>query len=113
MTISRRDFIKWISASAGAAAVSGCAGTDSPSGGPAAGRVVVIGAGYGGATAAKYVKMWAPDIDVVLVERGAEFVSCPISNLVLGGSIQLRDVTVNYDGLRKRGIRLVRGEVVS
>jgi len=103
MTITRREFIKWVSASAGAAAVSGCATT-----GGGAGRVVVIGAGYGGATAAKYVKMWAPDIDVTVVERGAEFISCPISNLVLGGSIQMKDVTHGYDGLKKRGITLVR-----
>jgi len=107
MTITRREFIKWVSATAGAAAVSGCATT-----GGGAGRVVVIGAGFGGATAAKYVKMWAPDIDVTVVERGAEFVSCPISNLVLGGSIQLKDVTHGYDGLKKRGITLVRDEAV-
>ena len=108
MTISRRDFIKWVSATAGAAAVGGCATTNG-----SAGRVVVIGAGYGGATAAKYVKMWAPDIAVTVVERGAEFISCPISNLVLGGSIQLKDVTHGYDGLKKRGITLVRDEAVS
>lgn len=108
MTITRREFIKWVSASAGAAAVSGCATT-----GGNAGRVVVIGAGYGGATAAKYVKMWAPDIDVTVVERGAEFISCPISNLVLGGSIQLKDVTHGYDGLKKRGITLVRDEATA
>ncbi|MBI4189925.1 MAG: FCSD flavin-binding domain-containing protein [Betaproteobacteria bacterium] len=108
MTISRRDFIKWVSATAGAAAVSGCATTSG-----SAGRVIVIGAGYGGATAAKYVKMWAPDIAVTVVERGAEFISCPISNLVLGGSIQLKDVTHGYDGLKKRGVTLVRDEAVS
>jgi sulfide dehydrogenase [flavocytochrome c] flavoprotein subunit len=110
MALSRREFIKWISAGAGAAAVGGCAGTMD---GPSSGRVVVIGAGYGGATAAKYVKMWAPDIDVTVVERGSEFISCPISNLVLGGSIQLKDVTLGYDGLTKRGIRLVHGEAVA
>ena len=108
MTISRREFIKWVSATAGAAAVGGCATT-----GGTAGRVVVIGGGYGGATAAKYVRMWAPDIAVTVVERGGEFISCPISNLVLGGSIQLKDVTHGYDGLKKRGVTLVRDEAVS
>src|SRR5450631_4084530 len=62
MTISRREFMQWVTAAAGAAAVGGCATT-----GGSSGRVVVIGAGYGGATAAKYVKLWAPDIDVTLV----------------------------------------------
>ncbi len=108
MTITRREFIQWISATAGAAAVSGCATTAG-----SAGRVVVIGAGYGGATAARHVKMWAPDIDVTVVERAAEFISCPISNLVLGGSIQLKDVTLGYDGLKKRGITLVRDDAIA
>ena len=109
MTLNRREFIKWMSAGAGVAAVAGCAGT----GGPSAGRVVVIGASYGGATAAKYVRMWAPDIEVTLVERNSEFISCPISNLVLGGSKTLKDITVSYDGLSKYGIRLVRDEATA
>jgi sulfite dehydrogenase len=107
MTIKRRDFIKWISATAGLAAVGGCATTG---GGSGAGRVVVIGGGYGGATAAKFIRLWAPDIDVTLVERNGEFVSCPISNLVLGGNTQMSTITMGYDGLRKRGVQVVRGE---
>lgn len=109
MTNSRREFIKWVSATAGMAAIAGCATTS----GGGAGRVVVIGGGYGGATAAKYIKMWAPDIDVTLVERNNEFVSCPISNLVLGGNARIQDITMNYDGLRKRGVRMVRGDAVA
>ncbi len=109
MALKRRDFLKWAGAAAGSAVVTGCATTGSGS----AGRVVVIGAGYGGATAAKYVKMWAPDIDVTLVERGSEFVSCPLSNLVIGGNAQLTDITMSYDGPRKRGIRMLRDEAVA
>lgn len=110
MVITRREFIKWVSATAGMTAVAGCA-TTTGSGG--AGRVVVIGAGYGGATAAKYIKMWAPDIDVTVVERGTEFISCPMSNLVLGGNAQMQDITMGYGGLRNRGVRMVSGEVVA
>ncbi|HEY3582859.1 MAG TPA: FAD-dependent oxidoreductase, partial [Casimicrobiaceae bacterium] len=45
-------------------------------------RVVVIGAGYGGATAARYLALWGgDDVDVTLVERDVAFVSCPLSNL--------------------------------
>src|SRR5689334_22419367 len=114
MATTRRDFIRWISVTAGATAVSACAGPETVSSRrPSAGRVVVIGGGYGGATAAKYVKMWAPDIDVIVVERNSEFISCPLSNLVLGGSIQLKDLTMSRDGLRKRGIRIVRDEAIS
>src|SRR3972149_644269 len=108
MTISRRAVIKGVSATAGAAAVGGCATT-----GGGAGRVVVIGASYGGATAAKYVRMWAPDIEVTLVERNSEFISCPISNLVLGGSKTLKDVTVGYGGLAKYGVNMVRDEATA
>lgn len=104
MTLNRRDFIKWASAGAGVAAVSGCAAT----GGGSAGRVVVIGGGYGGATAAKFVKLWAPDIDVTLVEPNEYFVSCPISNLVIGGNAQMNQITYSYDGLRGRGIKVIR-----
>lgn len=108
MMLQRRDFLKWIGAAAGSAAMAGCA---TPGAG-SAGRVVVIGAGYGGATAAKYVKLWAPDIDVTLVERGTRFVSCPLSNLVLGGNAQMSDITRGYEGLSRRGIRVVRGDAV-
>ena len=109
MTLNRREFIKWMSAAAGVGAVAGCATT----GGPSAGRVVVIGAGFGGATAAKYVRMWAPDIEVTLVERNSEFISCPISNLVLGGSKTLADITVGYGGLGKYGVKMVRDDAVA
>jgi len=66
---------------------------------------VVVGAGYGGATAAKYLSMWSRGtIDVTLVEPDAEFVSCPMSNLVLGGNASIQDVTMGYAGLRDRGV---------
>jgi sulfite dehydrogenase len=110
MTLNRREFLKWVAASGGAAAVAGCAGTDA---GPGAAKVVVIGGGYGGATAARFVKLWAPDIDVTVVERNTEFVSCPISNLVLAGNTELGGLTMSYEGLRKRGIRMVRDDAVS
>ena len=108
MPLSRREFIQWMSAGAGVGALAGCAG----SGGPSAGRVVVIGGGYGGATAAKYVRLWSPDIDVTLVERDRMFVSCPLSNLVLGGSKTLADITVSYDGLAKHGVKVVFDDAV-
>ena len=84
MALSRRQFIKWASASAvlNAATLPGCIST----GRGASPRVVVIGGGYAGATAAKYVKKWGPNVEVTMVERDLEFISCPLSNLVLGGS---------------------------
>jgi sulfite dehydrogenase len=109
MTISRREFVKWASAGAGVATLAGCAA----GGRGSAGRVVVVGGGYGGATAAKYVKMWAPDIDVTLIESNDYFVSCPISNLVLGGNAQMNQITFSYDGLRSRCIRVLKDTAIA
>jgi sulfite dehydrogenase len=105
---SRRGFLK--SLAAGAVA---CAARAARAQGRSAGRVVVIGAGYAGATAAKYLRLWAPDIEVTLIEREPDFVSCPLSNLVLGGSKTLADITIAYDGLTRRGVKLLRGEAVA
>lgn len=73
-------------------------------------RVVVIGGGYGGATAAKYVRLLSDyRMDVTLVEPDAAFVSCPMSNLVLGGSKGMADITTPYTGLsRHHGVNVVR-----
>src|SRR5918998_803915 len=114
MSLTRREFLKWLSAGAGVGVLPACetprSAGDAPSG---AARVVVIGGGYGGATAAKYVKMWAPDIDVLLVERDQHFISCPISNLVLAGNTTMQEITMGREGLRKHGVRLVRDEATA
>ena len=82
---------------------------------PAKARVLVVGGGYGGATAAKYLRLFSDQkLDVVLVEPNAAFVSCPMSNLVLGGSKTLADMTVPYASLaRSHGVRVVKDMVAS
>ena len=92
-------------------ALGGCATTGA--GGPSLGRVVIVGGGFGGATAAHYLKMWGGNIDVTLVERNPEFISCPISNLVLGGHKQMADITRGYDGLKAIGVKVVQGDVTA
>lgn len=76
----------------------------------AAARVVVIGGGYGGATAARYLRTWSRGtVDVTLVEPDAAFVSCPLSNLVVAGYQQMADITLPYDTLvRRHGVKHVR-----
>jgi sulfite dehydrogenase len=103
---------RWLTAGAalGGLALAGCASTAS---GPSIGRVVVVGGGFGGTTAARYLRMWGGNVDVTLVERGANFVSCPISNLVVGGYKQMADITRSYDGLRALGVKVVQGEVLA
>ncbi|HXS53807.1 MAG TPA: NAD(P)/FAD-dependent oxidoreductase [Usitatibacter sp.] len=72
-------------------------------------RVVVVGGGYGGATAAKYLRLLDPSIDVVLVEPREAFVACPGSNRVIGGFRTLADITTSYTALeRSHGVRVVR-----
>lgn len=111
MSIQRREFLLAAGAAAAAATLPGCATTG---GAAPAGKVVVIGGGYGGATVAKYVRMWSDGkVDVTVVEASAEFVSCPLSNLVLGGSKQIADITVSYDNLvRRHGVKMVHDTAV-
>lgn len=77
-------------------------------------RVVVVGGGYAGATAAKYLRLWGGDaLEVVLIERNTRFISCPLSNLVLGGSKTIGELTFGYSGLEAHGVRLVQDEVTA
>ena len=112
---TRREFIKAIGAGAAAAAtpaiLSGCA-TEPAAPPKPIGRVIVIGGGYGGATCAKYIRMWSERrIEVFLIERSPQFVSCPVSNLVLGGSRSIQDITFGYEKLREYGVQVIRDEV--
>ena len=113
MTLNRRDFLKISGAGAASTLVAGCA---SHSAGPAAAtanpKVVVVGAGFGGATCAKYLRMWGPNIEVTLIEPNDKFVSCPLSNWVLGGIKTMDDITQSYDNLPKHGIKMVKDWVV-
>jgi len=107
---TRRDFLKLTAAGASSAALAGCAAV--PEVRKPVGRVIVIGAGYGGATAAKYIRMWSQGtIEVFLIERGTEFVSCPMSNLVLGGSRTMPEITRSYAKLRDYGVQVLRDNV--
>lgn len=103
--MKRRSFLH-SSAALGLLGLGACATTSIP----AKAQVVVIGGGYGGATAAKYVRMLSDyRISVVLIEPNAEFVSCPMSNLVIGGSRQIGEITTSYAALaRTHGVQVVR-----
>ena len=112
--MDRRQFIRAGSA-ASAASVLGLAAGCASTGAGAGGQVVVIGGGYGGATAAKYIRMWSEGrVQVTLVEPNDSFISCPISNLVLGGSKQMADITTSYDNLGKRhGVKIIKDRAVA
>jgi sulfide dehydrogenase [flavocytochrome c] flavoprotein subunit len=70
-------------------------------------RLLVIGGGFGGATAANFARRTYPWLDVTLVEPKTRFVTCPYGNLVLAGTRQIGQITHGYDGLRARGVRVV------
>ena len=107
---NRRDFIKFLAAGAATGTLAGCATT--PAVQKPIGRVMVIGGGYGGAAAAKYIRMWSGGrIEVFLIDRSTQFVSCPMSNMVLGGSMKIGDITLNYAKLREYGVQVIRDEV--
>ncbi len=116
MKPQRRELLKGIGAGAALLSIGGCAAPTAMAPGASATRarprVVVIGAGFGGATAARYLRMWGNGaVDVDLVERAPRFVSCPLSNLVLGGNRRIEDISVGYETLANRhGVRLVRDE---
>jgi NADPH-dependent 2,4-dienoyl-CoA reductase/sulfur reductase-like enzyme len=75
--------------------------------------VVVIGGGWGGSTAARYIRMADPSIEVMLIEPNKEFVSCPFSNLVLSGLRTIESLTQSYGGLRRRGVKFIHETVTA
>ncbi|MGD8615286.1 MAG: FCSD flavin-binding domain-containing protein, partial [Gammaproteobacteria bacterium] len=110
-SINRRDFIRAAGAVSLAGGFAGWPLAAFPAKDKA--RVVVVGGGYGGAIAAKYIKLMDPAINVRLIEQDKKFVSCPLSNEVLSGERDLDSLTFGYRGLSKRGVAVVGDEVVS
>jgi sulfide dehydrogenase [flavocytochrome c] flavoprotein chain len=125
MTMDRRNFIKLVGG-ASSLALAGCA---SQGGAPAvaagstaeimpkgpARRVVVVGGGYGGAIAAKYVRMLDKSIEVVMVERNRQFISCPFSNFYIAGiTNDMNALTISYDKLAaNHGVKMVYADVTA
>jgi NADPH-dependent 2,4-dienoyl-CoA reductase/sulfur reductase-like enzyme len=111
---SRRKFLAGaatVGAIGLAPALSGCASTTRSAAGK--GKVVIVGAGYGGSTAAKYIREWSGNaIEVTVVDPGDVFISCPVSNLVIAGAKSMQDITTSYDALRTRhGVKWVKSMV--
>ncbi len=125
--ISRRHFVKLLGAG-GAASLLGLGGcatqptettTVSPSAAPAvapraAPKVVIVGGGFGGATCAKYLRVYDAGIEVTLIEPNAAYITCPGSNWVIGGLRKMEDLSQNYNTLRsKHGVNVVHDRVTA
>lgn len=114
--ISRRDFVKLMGAGSALSALglAGCESTPKVSSAPAkaAPRIVVVGGGFGGATCAKYLRIYDPTLNVTLVEQNANYITCPGSNWMLGGMRKIEDITHNYSALRsKHGVKVMHDRV--
>lgn len=110
--ITRRAFLKF----AGAASATGVLGystlTRAAEIKKESARVVVIGGGFGGATCARYLRRLDQSIAVTLVEPSAKFITCPFSNLVLGGLRTMESITHGYSALKnKHGVNVIHDSV--
>ncbi|MCB1736334.1 MAG: FAD-dependent oxidoreductase [Gammaproteobacteria bacterium] len=108
--MKRREFIK-VAGAAGAATGLGLMGMPmkAAAGG---GHVIVIGGGYGGTIAAKYIRMADAGIKVTLIEQNRTYHSCPFSNTVIGGLNDIGFIEHTYDGLAsKHGVNIVHDTV--
>jgi NADPH-dependent 2,4-dienoyl-CoA reductase/sulfur reductase-like enzyme len=76
-------------------------------------RVVVVGGGFGGATAARFLRQYDPALDITLLEPNDSFVACPFSNAVIVGERQLEAQRFGYGALRSDGITLINAAAVS
>lgn len=101
--LSRRGFV--VAATAGAALAALRPGRVLAQARP---RVVVIGGGFGGASVARWLRRTDDGIDVTLVERNARFVTCPFSNLVVGGQRGIDSISFGYDAIRRAGVDVVQ-----
>jgi len=101
---SRRSFMKLT----GATAVAGAALGAPQIARAAAGNIVIVGGGVGGATTARYLKLANPEISVTLIEPNASYHTCFMSNEVLAGERTLEGIEVKYDGLKAMGIDVVQ-----
>ena len=108
MTITRRGFIQ----TAGAATAVGMFGFPHLALG-ASKKVVVVGGGTGGATAAKYIRMADPSIEVTLIEANKEYYTCYLSNEVLSGERSLDSIRFGYTGLAGHGVKVVHDRVTA
>jgi NADPH-dependent 2,4-dienoyl-CoA reductase/sulfur reductase-like enzyme len=105
---TRRQFLRYAGA-ASALALPACAQVASR---PTP-KVVVVGGGFGGATAARWVKRFDPAIDVTLIEADRSYVTCPFSNYHLAGFRTMESITHGFAGFAAAGVRVVHGTATS
>ena len=107
---SRRQFLQ----ATGAAAAWAALPPRTASAATTNGRVVVVGGGFGGATVAKYLRLWGGDVQVTLVEPNPTHVACILSNLVLTGALSMSRITLGYSALQaNHGVSVMHGRAIA
>lgn len=106
---NRRQFLQAAGAATAWAALPRTVGAATTSG-----RVVVVGGGFGGATVAKYLRLWGGDVEVTLVEPNPTHIACILSNLVLTGALSMSRITLGYSALQtNHGVSLMQGRAIA
>jgi len=108
--MDRRDFLF---AAGGVVGAFGLGAHAAPSIAKTRPKVVIVGAGFGGAACARYLKLWEPRVEVTLIEPNAQFVSCPMSNTVIAGLNKLEDITFPYRYLQAQVDQFVQDAVTA
>jgi sulfide dehydrogenase [flavocytochrome c] flavoprotein subunit len=109
--MTRRHFIRLLGATGLASGLGPLGLWAAEKKGQATGRVVVIGGGFGGATCAKTLSTASPGTQVILIEKDTSYVTCPFSNLVLGGLRDMKSITQGYDRLKRHGVKVIHDTV--
>lgn len=107
MSFTRRNFLKVT----GGAAALGSLSFPGISLGASKGKVVVVGGGIGGATAAKYIRMMDPGVEVTVIEPNKHYHTCFMSNEVLSGERTIESIRFDYSGLASHGVKVVHDYV--
>ena len=102
MKTTRRTLLSGLGAGAASLALPGLIRAQN-----ASAHVVVVGGGFGGATAARYLRRYSPALKITLVEPAQSFVTCPFSNLYLGGLRSWDSITHSYASHRAEGIDVI------
>jgi NADPH-dependent 2,4-dienoyl-CoA reductase/sulfur reductase-like enzyme len=104
----RRDFLKFLAAGSALAALPPAVHALAPP------RVVVVGGGFGGATVAKYLKLWGEaGVDVTLVDPNPQHTACILSSLVVVDALPLSRIQLSFSALdSKYGVRVLQDTAV-
>lgn len=75
-------------------------------------RVVIVGGGWGGLSAARQLRDLAPELDIVVLEKNPAFWSCPLSNKWLADLVATRLLVHDYTAAAKaHGYTFIQTEV--